>query len=245
MAPTPHRRNMIDEVSRLKEEVRLLRIARRSNWTWYSLREYLCAGWIDPYADQPYRNTVEDAPQVLGYFDTGSSIIFTGVAYWDPNGWWATPPVPVGTPTGGDPDVSLDALEIMRPGYDAFQTFVGHGDEDAGRSIPYRIPDDQLLFLNFPVVHTSDLALAIGGSATRMMWGSIMVGLFSLAGADVEGFGNTGGTNFALLGGDRYMPEIAPPPVDALGFTHYSIPENTGIILHGQSFPYDVSIGRL
>lgn len=226
----------------LEERVRRLAIQAPDDWEWYSLRDYMCAGWIDAYAAEPYRYDDPDGAQALGYFDTGHSIVFTGTAMWDPNGWWVTPPVPVGTPEGGSPDIKYDAQEILRPGYDAFQTFVGHGHEDAGRAIPYRIPNDTLMYLDFPVVHTTAAAVQM---VTGLLYGTVSVALFSLPGTVVEGFGPTGGTNFALGGGVWPYAELLPAPIDSAGFTHYGIPERAVLIFQGQSFPYDTSIGRM
>jgi hypothetical protein len=222
----------------LEERVRRLSIQAPDDWEWYSLRHHLCAGWIDPYCDSPYRYDLEDDPtQTLGYFDTGHSIVFTGVAYWDPEGWWATPPV---TLTGtGNPDLALDVRRFIYGGYNAFAAFVGHGHADAGLALPYRTVSDNLTFFDFPINHRGGGANQLRGSGTQVIWGSLQMETFS------GPHGGFPGTNIYCAGGGVTDPDMSPPPVDVNGFTHYSLPAETMIILQGQSFMYDTAIGRV
>lgn len=210
----------------LEEAVRRLRLRNTGLWPWYSLQPYLCAGWVDPYATVPYRFDLEDGVDAgwhLGFFDTGQTLLFTGVAQWDPQGWWVTPPRATGD-LGGEPDISFDAVEFIRPQRNAFGTAVAADHEDAGRALPYTLPEG-----NGPYCLTPKLVISGGGA--NYLGDQGPVGGY----AQLFGFNSTLGCHFTFAGSGAYL---WPKPFDETGFTHNGVPENFQLDFNGQQVRY-------
>lgn len=199
MPRSPSPADVVDQIRRMQEEIRQLRIRSRY-WTWMPLSPYLCGGWIDPLEQPtPYRYETGWAPgpdtSQAGFFDTGQALVFTGYIGWDPNGWWATPPI-TGSLIGGVPDVAYDAATLVQAGRDGFgNTVTG---VDAGTRIPWRLSFSQ--FFELPQYDDSgNLNTATNGARMRVL-----------------AQGDSGGITLSFItvsqGGGRFC--------DAEGFTH-------------------------
>jgi hypothetical protein len=116
------------------------------SWPWYSLRPYLCGGWVDPFSDNEFRRYAPTGTPVdyAGFYDTGQALIFTGAIAWQPDDWWS-PETPWNATAAADPlqqgtpPVYKDASQLINitDGY-------GNGiadvtqNEDFGFPLPYK-----------------------------------------------------------------------------------------------------------
>jgi hypothetical protein len=147
MTDYPRALSQPEQIRSLQEQMRRLRtrIPPRQEWPWYSLRPYLCGGWIDAFSDNPYRQFAvadgEDPGDKAGFYDTGQILIFTGTLAWNPEGWWPTPDWEGDT---GDP-VLQGNPEVYKDGGAIIQSVDGLGhtpltvsaDDDLGYPLPY------------------------------------------------------------------------------------------------------------
>lgn len=144
-----------DRLYRLEKEVERLKRRHALGWPWYSLESYLCGGWIDPYADnRPFWSDDFDPDDsgtnntAAGFFDTGQALIFTGTVFWDPEGWWITPPY--ASPLfddASDPDFkrSHGALEFVIGNRDGLGNVISPTSVDSGQYMDYRIAGSEQL----------------------------------------------------------------------------------------------------
>lgn len=214
-----------------EEKIRRLRTGDLDGgWIWFPLTEYLCGGWADPYnPSSPFRYDPAHDPMrgSVGFYDTGDLLIFTGTIQWDPEGWWFAPPVNPSAPSGGDPNINLDAQRFIEPAVDGLSNglpFSGTvaADQDKGKRLPYRLRFMDASNMLYPEVVQQ-------GGGVAFFW---QFGKAQLAATDDE-FGITIGPT----GGSGTL--VYPRPVDDQGYKHDGIPAGFQLSLNGLILPYD------
>lgn len=178
MADYPRPGNRDRTVRSHSEQIRRIRTRKPSNarWPWYSLRPYLCGGWLDPYSINSDRSddfdlTPDESGDRCGFFDTGQMLIFTGLLLWDPSSNWTSPPyVDSGNPARqGNPEVYRDATDVIGAS-DGFGNTTVIQDWDRGYPLPYEIGDFGYALLCLPAI-SSDMTFF--GSSTAWTNGAV------------------------------------------------------------------------
>lgn len=188
-------------------------------WPWYSLRPYLCGGWVDAFSDSPYRYDAITAGvnphDQAGFFDTGQALLFTGGIYWDPESWWAAPlynSAAVANPLlQGHPEVYKDASQIIGL-CDGLGNGVGStfANDDLGYPLPY-VPAER---------GSSSMILHTGssyhfGTAERWTDGAHL---------DITPTYRTSGPNGIIWSFNSIVGGSGYGVVDPNGFTHHGAP---------------------
>jgi hypothetical protein len=204
------------------EQIRRIRTRRPVNadWPWYSLRPYLCGGWLDQYSLNPDRSddfalAPEDAGDRCGFFDTGQALVFTGLLLWDPSSFWTSPPyVDSGNPLlQGSPEVYRDGIDLVST-RDGFGNSSVVQDWDRGYPLPYEIGTFGFALLRLPAFSSE---MSFFGSSTSWLngaWYHAVAERRSSSPLGVE-LGPT-----AIVG-----VETNGAAIDPAGFTHVGAPD--------------------
>lgn len=178
MADYPQEPTSDEQLRNLQDQVRRLwtKMPKNVDWPWYSLRPYLCGGWLDPYSLNPDRSddfdmTPQESGDRCGFFDTGQALIFTGLLLWNPSYNWTSPPyIDSGNPLRqGDPEVYRDATALVGRS-DGFGNTTFLQDWDAGYPLPYEIGNFGYQLLCLPAI-SSDMTFF--GSSTPWLNGAV------------------------------------------------------------------------
>ena len=222
------------------EQIRRIRTRKPANagWPWYSLRPYLCGGWLDPYSSNPDRSDDFDLmPQEsgdrCGFFDTGQMLVFTGLLLWDPSSLWTSPPyIDSSNPLRqGSPQIYRDGVELVSV-RDGFGNTSFVNDWDRGYPLPYEMGSFHYALMRLPAFSTE---MSFFGSLTAWLNGAVYHAAAvprSTAPLGIE-LAPT-----ALVG-----IETNGAVIDPAGFTHPGAPDvDTLYSLDGLVVPYESAL---
>lgn len=246
-------RDQVDRLARLEELVRMLRLRQGSGVPWFSLEDYLCGGWFDPFTtgtQRPYKTdlSVPDESWAAGFYDLGYGLLFTGVVMWDPFQWWPGSLTDIANnygsgASGGDPDIGCDSFQLFNT-CDGFGNSAGspklRASYDLGNFLPYTLWRD----LDQPAngidasdwtghrtlikVPTWTQSGSRPGDWTDDAWAQFGIGNTHITDTMYAEMNTSGGVTHGGAFGI----------VDASGYTHLGVPAGTQLDLTGAFIPY-------